>query len=119
MFKFLEIYKTRCIQVLVIVALFLVSCDNAKDVPPKQEAVLQAMREVGFMFDSTLVHVSGEESEKKAFVKGPMTGLRIIPKPGEEVAAKARYNYARYESVELKMQNGKWVVADATLNSKQ
>jgi len=87
-------------------------CSSAEDKSPQERVVLSALREAGFMFDTTLVDVIGEEQDM-AIVTGPMTGPVVIPAPEQEAPQKRKDNYTPYRQVSLNREGTVWVIQSA------
>jgi hypothetical protein len=105
--------------VLLGVVLSIIGCEKPSDIPADKVSVLDAIRAAGFMFDSTLVDVTNEDSLTTSEVVGPMTGPKVIPKMGEKPPKKGRYNYARYKEVSLIYQHNSWAIDSAELHENQ
>ena len=105
--------------ILLGVVLAILALEDPADIPADKVAVLDAIRDAGFMFDSTMVEVTDEDSLRTTQVAGPMTGPKIIPENGEKPPKKGRHNYARYLEVSLAYQNDAWTITGAELHPKQ
>lgn len=103
----------------IIFLIFLSGCESAEWIPEPDKAVLKGMRNVGFLFDSTLLDVDIEADSKTATVSGPMIGLKKIPNLGDSIPKKDTENYTRYKVVLLDLQQGDWLVSKAVLRDKE
>jgi hypothetical protein len=99
------------IVVAILVAIGMAGCAKGTNLTGRPEAI-QAMKMLGFKFDSSLLSTEYGGNMDVIIVTGPMIGPKVL---GVGIPPKNGSTYTQYSRVVMKREGGKWNVAETTL----